>query len=282
MSKTGVDKSTIPPEIGDYSIMDEIGHGAFSIVFRGTKKSTGEVVAIKVINKANSDPQKLNAEIDILKRVDHPYIIKLFDVIDPAKDGSDDGNLYIITDIVEGGELFDRITKETFFTEDKAKVVVKRLVSAVAYLHSMNIAHRDLKPENILLKSPDDDTDIRIADFGFSKMITDDAQILMTSCGTPVYVAPEVLKGRGYGKEVDLWSIGVITYVLLCGYPPFYGDALEEILSAVTNADYEFHEEFWSEVSEDAKQFISNLLVTDPMLRMTADEALEDPWLQVC
>ncbi|EMS16452.1 calcium-dependent protein kinase 2, putative [Entamoeba histolytica HM-3:IMSS] len=153
--------------------------------------------------------------------VDHPYIIKLYDVFD-----GNDGKLYIITDLVKGGELFDRISNKTFYPEDKAKIVVKRLISAIGYLHSMNIVHRDLKPENILLKSPDDDTDVRIADFGFSKMITEDAQILLTACGTPVYVAPEVLNAKGYGMEVDMWSIGVITYVLLCGYPPFFASVL--------------------------------------------------------
>ncbi|EAL48464.2 protein kinase putative [Entamoeba histolytica] len=261
-------------EVGDYLLKKEIGKGAFSVVYEAIKKSTNEEVAVKVIDTAKSDPQKLQGEIKILKMVDHPYIIKLYDVFD-----GNDGKLYIITDLVKGGELFDRISDKTFYPEDKAKIVVKRLISAIGYLHSMNIVHRDLKPENILLKSPDDDTDVRIADFGFSKMITEDAQILLTACGTPVYVAPEVLNAKGYGMEVDMWSIGVITYVLLCGYPPFFGDTLGEILSAVCAADYDFQEEYWSEVSNEAIQFISNLLVLEPSLRLTAEEALQDPWL---
>ena len=201
-------------EIGDYILEDELGKGAFSVVYSGTHKTTGDRVAVKVIDTSKSDPAKLAGEINILKMVDHPYIIKLYDVIEGG-----DGRMYIITDLVLGGELFDRITNKTFYPEDKAKIVVKRLISAISYLHSMNIVHRDLKPENILLKSPDDDTDVRIADFGFSKMITTEAQMLLTACGTPVYVAPEVLTAKGYGMEVDMWSIGVITYVLSAPRP---------------------------------------------------------------
>ncbi|ELP90303.1 calcium-dependent protein kinase, putative, partial [Entamoeba invadens IP1] len=196
-------------EVGDYVLLKEIGKGAFSVVYEAKKKSTGEYVAVKAIDTAKSDPAKLEGEINILKKVHHPYIIKLYEVIDGK-----DGRIYIITDLVRGGELFDRISNKTYYQEDKAKLVVKRLVSAIAYLHSLNIVHRDLKPENILLKDMDDDTDVRIADFGFSKMITEEAQMLITSCGTPVYVAPEVLNAKGYGMEVDMWSIGVITYVL--------------------------------------------------------------------
>ncbi|KAL7720698.1 non-specific serine/threonine protein kinase [Entamoeba marina] len=263
-------------EIGGYVLKDQLGTGAFSVVYSGVNKETNQSVAIKVIDTSKSDKDKLAGEINILKMIDHPNVIKLYDVIE----GNDD-KLYIITDLVLGGELFNRITDKTNYSEEKAKIVVKRLISAISYLHSHNIVHRDLKPENILLKSVDDDTDVRIADFGFSKMINEEAQVLLTACGTPVYVAPEVLNAKGYGMEVDMWSIGVITYVLLCGYPPFFGDTLGEILGAVLAADYDFHEEYWSEVSNEAIQFITNLLVIEPSLRLTAEEALEDPWLIV-
>ena len=186
-----------------------------------------------------------------------------------------------MTEFVSGGELYDRICKVTYYPEDKSKIIVKKLVHAVKYLQSVGVVHRDLKPENILLRSPEPEysTDICIADFGLSKMITEEAKFMLTHCGTPAYVAPEVLSSEGYGPEVDMWSVGVITYTLLCGYTPFVGDTMPELLQAVVAVDYEYDEQYWEEVSNEAIDFIDNLLIKDPRMRLTPDEALEHPWL---
>jgi len=155
---------------------------------------------------------------------------------------------------------------------------VRKIVSAIEYLHDMNIAHRDLKPENLLVKSIADDTEVKIADFGLSKII-DEQKMMQTACGTPGYVAPEVLNAEGYDKEVDMWSIGVITYILLCGFPPFYAETVPEVFEQILKAEYDYPEEYWGEISAEGKDFINHLLVVDPKDRLTAKQALEHKWL---
>jgi len=157
-------------------------------------------------------------------------------------------------------------------------LVVKNVISAILYLHDNRIAHRDLKPENLLLKDGDD-THVMISDFGLSRVLGD-TSMAYTACGTPYYVAPEVVSGQGYGKEVDLWSIGVITYFLLAGFPPFMGENLPEIVEQILNADYEFPEPYWDNISDKAKDFVSKLLVVDKTKRLTAAQALAHPWIQ--
>jgi len=164
------------------------------------------------------------------------------------------------------------------YTEKEASVVVKKILSAVDYLHSIGIAHRDLKPENLLLKS-EADTEVMLSDFGLSKIISQDT-MMQTACGTPYYVAPEVLSATGYGPEVDCWSIGVITYLLLCGFPPFYGEGLPEVFEQILKGAYEFPEPYWDNISKDAKDFISKLLVIDPRKRYTTKQALKHRWIE--
>jgi len=151
-------------------------------------------------------------------------------------------------------------------------------VSALEHLHVQNIIHRDLKPENLLMKSLDDDTSVKIADFGLSKII-DQERMLLTACGTPAYVAPEILLAQGYDKAVDLWCIGVISYILLCGFPPFAAEGLPQLLEKIITADFDYPANYWDEVSDGAKDFVDRLLVLDPKNRMTASEALKHPWL---
>ena len=184
-------------------------------------------------------------------------------------------------ELVLGGELFDKITEIGAYSEKTAAQLVFNIVDAVRYLHERNIAHRDLKPTNLLLKYPDDLTTIKIADFGLSK-IMDENTMMQTACGTPIYVAPEVLSGEAYEKEVDMWSIGVITYILLCGFPPFFDDGsnMAELFEQIMNGEFDYPEEYWDDISDEAKDFIDNLLIVDPSTRYTAEQALEHPWLK--
>jgi len=258
-----------------YELKTELGRGAFSIVYQATHKPTGSQHAVKVINKKDlgKDYEKnLKMEVDILKKVNHPNIIALKELFDTQD------KLFLVMELVTGGELFDKIVEKGSYTESEAVQLVRKIVSAVEYLHNIGIVHRDLKPENLLLKKAGDDLEIAIADFGLSKIIGQ--QVMMqTACGTPSYVAPEVLNASGYGKEVDMWSIGVITYILLCGFPPFYGDTVPEIFEQIMEANFDYPDEYWGQVSKEAKDFINKLLVVDSEKRLTAAAALKHPWL---
>jgi len=212
-------------------------------------------------------------EMEILQKVHHPNIIALREMID-TKD-----KIYFVMELVTGGELFDRIVEKGSYSEEDAKELVRKIVSAVEYLHSKGIAHRDLKPENLLVKSLECDTEVKIADFGLSKII-DQEKMMQTACGTPGYVAPEVLQAEGYGEEVDMWSIGVITYILLCGFPPFYSESVPEVFEQIMKAEYDYPAEYWDDISEDAKDFINHLLVVDVKKRLSAKKALEHGWLK--
>jgi hypothetical protein len=180
---------------------------------------------------------------------------------------------YLVTECLKGGELFNRIVHKSFYSENDARGVIYILMQTIAYLHHHRIVHRDLKPENLLLYA-EDDTSIKIADFGFAER-TDGFISLKTQCGTPGYVAPEILLDQPYGKAVDMWAIGVIMYVLLGGYPPFRHDDTPSIVTE----DVEFHAEYWDQVSEDAKDLIQKLLRKDPLERWSAEEALKHPWM---
>ncbi|EFA79379.1 myosin light chain kinase [Heterostelium album PN500] len=248
---------------------------AFSIVYLGVHRETQLQYAIKVINKSNlgKDYEKnLKMEVDILKRVNHPNIVALKELFDTPN------NLYLVMELVTGGELFDKIVEKGSYCEADAVQLVRKIVSAVQYLHNANIAHRDLKPENLLLKTASSDLEVAIADFGLSKLVSQET-MMQTACGTPSYVAPEVLNATGYDKEVDMWSVGVITYILLCGFPPFYGDTIPEIFEFIMEANFEYPEEYWSHISSAAKDFINKLLVVDAKARLSAEDALNHPWL---
>ena len=187
----------------------------------------------------------------------------------------------MVASSVDGSELFQKIIERGSFSEMDALKIIRQVVDGIAYVHEHGMAHRDLKPENLLCATGDDgEILIKIADFGLSKAFSD-GDPLKTACGTPDYAAPEVLTldQTGYSDAVDLWSIGIITYVLLCGYPPFYAKEQRELFTQILNADYEFPEEDWAQISEDAKDFIRHLLVVDPNERMTATQALHHKWL---
>jgi len=258
-----------------YDVFEELGSGAFAVVKKVKSKKSGETFAVKIIDKKNvtSDTERLAIEIDVLRRVNHPHIIKLEDIFETEE------YLYIVTEIVTGGELFDRIVSKGTYTERDAANLVKKLCEGLEYIHEMGIIHRDLKPENLLLKSKDNDVDIKIADFGLSK-IMGSAAMTQTACGTPGYVAPEILKGAGYGKEVDMWSVGVITYILLCGFPPFYNENIPLLFESILKCDFDYPADYFDDVTDSALDFIDALLIGNVSKRFTAKEALNHEWLK--
>ncbi|KZZ94409.1 calmodulin-dependent protein kinase [Moelleriella libera RCEF 2490] len=201
----------------------------------------------------------------------HQNILTLVDYFETMN------NLYLVTDLALGGELFDRICRKGSYYESDAADLIRATLSAVAYLHDHGIVHRDLKPENLLFRTPEDNADLLIADFGLSRIMDEEKfHVLTTTCGTPGYMAPEIFKKTGHGKPVDLWALGVITYFLLCGYTPFDRDSDFEEMQAILNADYSFTPvDYWRGVSSHAKDFIRRCLTVDHTTRITAHEALQ-------
>lgn len=248
----------------------QIGDGKFGTVFLAHPRVSPKTwVAVKLIpQKAFS--YRIEKELSLLKSIEHPHVIKY---ISAYKDKS---FFYIVTEYCEGGELFKKIVDQGGMDELEACQIMAKLLSAVKFLHDRNICHRDLKPENILFKRHNDDT-IKLIDFGLSKQL-EEGEIMKKKLGTPYYLAPEVLE-ESYGKEVDLWSLGVVAYVLLWGYPPFYGQDAKELFINIYNVNYDFADEDWDFISDEAKDFVSKLLVKDPSERMTIDEALAHSWI---
>jgi len=258
-----------------YDLKKEIGSGNFSIVKLGVNRKTGEEVAVKIIEKKRVGTKKdmLQTEIDILQKVHHPNVVQLKELFETST------HIYLVMELVTGGELFDRIVERGSFSEKDAQKVMKQVFEGIDYLHSLGVAHRDLKPENLLCASKDSSTDVKITDFGLSKLLPPDAHMKMTTaCGTPGYVAPEVLKMEGYGKEVDLWSCGVIMYIMLCGFPPFYADNNALLFEKIMRGDFAFLSPYWDKISKDAKDLIRRLLTVDATKRLTASQALTHPW----
>lgn len=256
-----------------------LGQGTYAVVKEAQHIGTGEYFAVKVINKKLMEGREhmVRNEITILKKISqgHKNILTLQDYFETLN------NLYLVTDLARGGELFDRICAKGSYNERDAAHLVKSITEAVAYLHDNGIVHRDLKPENLLFRTTDEDSDLLIADFGLSRIIDSETfHILTTTCGTPGYMAPEIFKKLGHGKPVDMWAIGVITYFLLCGYTPFDRENNVEEMHAILRADYKFEPpEYWEGITQTAKGFIQRLLTIDPNHRMTAHQALTHPWL---
>jgi len=269
-------KPTKPVTIEDkYDLGKVIGRGAFSVVKEGIRKEDKKKYAIKCIAKKQIDKKELallEREIDIMKKLQHPNIIQLMEVIDSPD------TLYLVIEYAGGGELFDAIVNKGQYSEADAGKIARQILEAIQYVHDHGIAHRDLKPENLLLSAEAKEDCIKIADFGLSKDFGQEQ--LQTSCGTPDYVAPEVLLGEPYDMAVDIWSIGVICYVLLCGFPPFYGETQKELFENIMSGTFDFPSPEWDGVSEGAKSFIKKILVVDPSKRYTAEQALNDPWLK--
>lgn len=261
-----------------YSILEKMGEGSFGKVYKVTHKQTGQVRAMKMINKENvkyQDDEKLFLkEIEVLAKLDHPNIIKVYEYF------IDRDFYYIITEFAAGGELYEEISKCDYFDEGKAAVIMEQLLSAVCYLHARNIVHRDLKPENIMLEDrKEGDWTIKIIDFGTANCYEKDNDKKMTmKVGTPYYIAPEVLY-RSYDQKCDLWSCGVILFILLSGYPPIDGENDKDIMRNVKKGVFSFDSSEWEDISKEAKDLISKLLTYQPAYRISAEEALKHPWI---
>lgn len=276
-----------------YDVGSKLGNGSFAVVREVTRKKDGKKFAAKIIRKRSTEDTKLEEllkavkhEVKIMNQIDHPNCVKLVGTYDGKK------HLYMVMELLMGGELFDRIVEEESFSESAAATVVRKVAGALGYLHGKGIVHRDLKPENLVFVSKDKASELKITDFGLAKIKeaqsggASAAEMLMkTTCGTPGYVAPEVLntpKGTTYGKEIDIWSLGVITYIMLVGYPPFYSDTDNnaEIFDKIMRGAYDFPPEHWGEISDAAKAVIRRMLTVNPKRRITIDELLQDPWVR--
>lgn len=256
-----------------YTLGDLLGTGNFAKVYKGTCKKTGQEYALKVVEKKSMNLVRLAQEIQILETLKHPSIMGFIECIETKT------KVVIVCELLQGGELFDRILKKGSYSESDAKAVVKELLSALEYAHSVGVIHRDLKPENIILTSQDNDKNVKISDFGLAKML-DDSLVTQTLCGTPMYVAPELLDPNRppYGPTVDVWAVGVITFILLGGYPPFFDKDLAKLYSMIRHLDFSFDEDYWRDVSDSAKEFIAHLLVFADE-RPDAKTAQEHEWL---
>ncbi|XP_008213067.1 calcium/calmodulin-dependent protein kinase type 1 isoform X2 [Nasonia vitripennis] len=263
------------PSIEDkYVLKEQLGTGAFSEVrLAESKDRPGMLYAVKIIDKKalKGKEDSLENEIKVLRRLTHPNIVQLLETFE------DKHKVYLVMELVTGGELFDRIVEKGSYTERDASSLIRQVLEAVDYMHEQGVVHRDLKPENLLYYSPDEDSKIMISDFGLSKM--EDSGIMATACGTPGYVAPEVLAQKPYGKAVDVWSIGVISYILLCGYPPFYDENDANLFAQILKGEFEFDSPYWDDISDSAKDFISRLMCVDVEKRYTCKQALGHPWI---
>jgi len=258
-----------------YRIGKMLGSGAFGEVRVCVHRESNNQRAVKVLRKSHMDEDEKRMffnEINVLKDLDHPNILKMYEFFEDEK------RYYIVTDICKGGELFDEIVKRGKFDEKDAGVLIKQVLSCINYCHVNNIVHRDLKPENILLETNKEFDQIKIIDFGTS-LVVSDGQKLDEKLGTPYYIAPEVL-AKSYGSKCDIWSIGVITFIILSGIPPFNGASDQEIMKKVKLGKFNFNDPAWKGISDMCKDFISKLLTLDQTKRPSAEEALKHPWLE--
>ena len=273
IKKDGKDDKS--PSVEDKYVLKELlGTGAFSEVrLADSKEKPGQMFAVKIIDKKalKGKEDSLENEIRVLRRLTHPNIVQLLETFE------DKHKVYLVMELVTGGELFDRIVEKGSYTEKDASGLIRQVLEAVDYMHDQGVVHRDLKPENLLYYSPDEDSKIMISDFGLSKM--EDSGIMATACGTPGYVAPEVLAQKPYGKAVDVWSIGVISYILLCGYPPFYDENDANLFAQILKGEFEFDSPYWDDISDSAKDFIHKLMCVNVEVRYTCKQALAHPWI---
>jgi len=264
-----------PGRIQDVYSMErkKLGEGTYGSVCRGTHKATGKVRAIKTIPKTQMrNVERFKTEIAIMKMMDHPSIIKLFETFEDPR------NIYLAMELCVGGELFDKIIAVGHFTEADAAMVMQQILRAVFYMHELKICHRDLKPENFIFLTKDSITSnvLKLIDFGLS-CHCEPGETMSTKAGTPYYVAPQVLQGK-YNTSCDLWSCGVIMYILLCGYPPFYGQNDAEVLAKVRLGHVAFDVRDWKQVSHGAMDLIRMMLKVNPKERYTAEQALNHAW----
>ncbi|KAG2732386.1 hypothetical protein G9P44_004803 [Scheffersomyces stipitis] len=296
------------PNLDNYEVLENIGEGAFSVVYKARHKVTNKLVAIKILRKFQMDQAQKSAvlkEVTIMRQLDHPNIVRFIEFIDS------DLYYYIVQELAPGGEIFTAIVKYTYFSEDLARHVIRQVAEAIQYLHDeVGIVHRDIKPENLLyvpidtkpsvnpvakLRKSDDPNAkldegefvpgvggggigvVKLADFGLSKQIWE--HNTKTPCGTVGYTAPEIVRDERYSREVDMWAIGCVLYTLLCGFPPFYDESIDTLTEKVAKGEYTFLSPWWDEISDGAKHCVSKLLTVDPSKRYAIADFLNDPWL---
>lgn len=296
------------PNLENYEVLEKMGEGAFSIVYKALHLPTKEFVAIKILRKFQMDQAQKSAvlkEVAIMRQLNHKNIVLFIEFVDSEP------YYYIVQELAAGGEIFSSIVKYTYFSEDLTRHVITQVADALRYLHEeVGIVHRDIKPENLLFmpievvpslnpvsklrKSDDPQTKqdegefvngvggggiglVKVADFGLSKQIWEDNT--KTPCGTVGYTAPEIVRDERYSKEVDMWAMGCVLYTLLCGFPPFYDERIETLTEKVARGEYTFLSPWWDEISDEAKHCVQKLLTVNPLKRYTIDDLLNDPWM---
>lgn len=263
-----------------YTFGENIGVGGYAVVRKALDTYTGQYVAIKVVDKQRYRPGdvSLQREVEVLCMIDHPNCVKMHAVYYTRQ------NVYIVMELFSGGELLERITEKGNYTEHVAAQLITQILEGVAYLHSRGIVHRDLKLENLILLNNRDDSPVKIADFGLAKLMDPDS-LLKTMCGSPQYVAPEILSVgvtvEDYTPAVDMWSVGVILFILLSGYSPFDDDNDVALFEKIKKGMYDIDDPVWDEVSDSAKDLVGRLLTVDAGKRLSAREALCHPWLSI-
>ncbi|XP_030425520.1 calcium/calmodulin-dependent protein kinase type II subunit gamma isoform X9 [Gopherus flavomarginatus] len=260
----------------DYQLYEELGKGAFSVVRRCVKKNSSQEYAAKIINTKKlsaRDHQKLEREARICRLLKHPNIVRLHDSI------SEEGFHYLVFDLVTGGELFEDIVAREYYSEADASHCIHQILESVNHIHQHDIVHRDLKPENLLLASKCKSAAVKLADFGLAIEVQGEQQAWFGFAGTPGYLSPEVLRKDPYGKPVDIWACGVILYILLVGYPPFWDEDQHKLYQQIKAGAYDFPSPEWDTVTPEAKNLINQMLTINPTKRITADQALKHPWV---
>ncbi|XP_017474852.1 PREDICTED: serine/threonine-protein kinase GL21140-like [Rhagoletis zephyria] len=276
LNESGIDANELPGVIRErYALGQIIGDGNFAVVLKIKDRQSGLPYALKIIDKSKCKGKEhyIDAEVRVMKKLQHPHIISLIIDVDQMS------NMYLVLEYVSGGDLFDAITRVTRFSENQSRVMIKHLASAMAYLHSMSIVHRDIKPENLLVELDANGcvTELKLADFGLACEVTEP---LYAVCGTPTYVAPEILMETGYGLKIDVWAAGIILYILLCGFPPFVSpdNQQEPLFDAIISGVYEFPEPYWSDIGDGVRDLIANMLQSDPEVRFTSEDILDHYW----
>jgi len=260
-----------------YVIMNKLGRGNFAVVRKVQRKSDGKFFAAKIITKKAMKPRdlkQLGDEVNILKQLSHPNINKLIETFDTKN------HLYIVLELLSGENLFENIVKQKSYTEDSAAHVVKQVARACEYMHPRGVIHRDLKPENLVYLDNKKEH-ICVTDFGLSKSVENEGDLMKTACGTPAFVAPEILRQERYDSQVDMWSLGVILYTMLCGYPPFIEKNLPTLYRTIKSGKVKFDKPYWNKISPEAKDCVCGLLTVDATKRLNPVELLKHKWLNL-
>lgn len=259
----------------EYKFGRVLGQGAFALVKLAESRDDKSKWAIKIIKKdslATADADSLKNEMNIVLAVSHTNIVETREVIETPH------YVFVVMECMSGGELFDRIVEKDHYSEIEAKEAFWQMVSAIKHCHDNGVVHRDLKPENLLYSDASENAALKLADFGLGQILKPN-EMMHHACGTPGYIAPEMLTGEKYGSTCDMWSLGVILYILICGFPPFYNEDEQELFKSIRRGEYEFLDEYWGDASDSVKDLISKLLVVNPQKRMTAAQVFEHDWL---